>query len=104
MLRRDVFERWKHDPLGLNVYFREFIVSDNPYYAWLAIEVCVKHEKEFPSWLRGYLLQLRNESNRAMRRRVTCAKFSLGFLASPRIPDPETCWTPTRMSMVPPRG
>jgi hypothetical protein len=57
MLRRDVFERWKHDPLGLNVYFREFIVSDNPYYAWLAIEVCVKHEKEFPSWLRGYLLQ-----------------------------------------------
>src|SRR6478735_10412316 len=57
MLRPDAFEVWKDDPLELNVYFDALIASGNSYYAWLAIEVCVKHEKEFPNWLRLYLLQ-----------------------------------------------
>jgi hypothetical protein len=34
-----------------------FADTPNPYFAWLAIEVCVKHGKEIPDWLRRYLLQ-----------------------------------------------
>lgn len=56
MLHRDFFEMGKQDPLGLNVYFEAFVASGNPYYVWLAVEVCVKHEADFPDWLRGYLL------------------------------------------------
>jgi hypothetical protein len=57
MLRRDFFEIGKHDPLGLNNYFEAFLASGNPFYLWLAVEVCIKHEEEFPNWLRLYLLQ-----------------------------------------------
>jgi hypothetical protein len=57
MLRHDFFEIGKHDPLGLNTYFEDLVDTGNPYYAWLTIELCIKHEKEFPNWLRRYLLQ-----------------------------------------------
>jgi hypothetical protein len=56
MLRPDAFEIWKNDPLGLNVYFGKLVDSGNPLYAWMAIEVCIKHDQEFPHWLRRYLL------------------------------------------------
>jgi hypothetical protein len=83
MLRRDIFEVWKNDPLGLNVYFREFIVSGNPYFVWLAIEICVKHEKEFPSWLRRYLLQCaeRIQSGEAKKGDLRkCLPWVFGFV------------------------
>jgi hypothetical protein len=48
----------------------EFAGTTNPYYAWLAIEVCVKQKKEIPDWLRRYLLQCaeRMQSDAAKRR------------------------------------
>jgi ABC-type oligopeptide transport system ATPase subunit len=47
-----------------------FADTANPYFAWLAIEVCVKHEKEIPDWLRCYLLQCaeRMQSDAAKKR------------------------------------
>ena len=50
MLRRDF-------SLGINVYFEAFRASGNPLYLWLAVEICIMLDKEFPNWLRRYLLQ-----------------------------------------------
>jgi hypothetical protein len=48
----------------------EFADTTNPYYAWLAVEVCVKHKKEIPDWLRDYLLRCaeRMQSDASKRR------------------------------------
>jgi hypothetical protein len=29
--------------------------TGNPYYAWMAVQVCIEHKKEFPDWLVRYL-------------------------------------------------
>jgi hypothetical protein len=29
--------------------------TGNPYYAWLAIDVCIEHQRTLPEWLRAYL-------------------------------------------------
>jgi hypothetical protein len=33
----------------------ELADTGNPYYAWMAIQVCIEHEKEFPDWVLAYL-------------------------------------------------
>jgi hypothetical protein len=32
-------------------------VTGNPYYAWLAVDICVKANRPFPDWLTAYLAQ-----------------------------------------------
>jgi hypothetical protein len=32
-------------------------ITGNPYYAWLAVDICVKANRPFPDWLTAYLAQ-----------------------------------------------
>jgi hypothetical protein len=35
--------------------YAELVDTGNPYYAWLAVKVCVEHKRELPDWVLAYL-------------------------------------------------
>jgi hypothetical protein len=53
----------------LDMFFQAIADTGNPYYAWQALSVCLKHKKEIPDWLAAYLEQCieRMASNRARK-------------------------------------
>jgi hypothetical protein len=57
--RRDygeMLEAVVRDPgFRLEVARRSFAKSGNPLHVWQAIDVCIKHKREFPDWVIGYL-------------------------------------------------
>jgi hypothetical protein len=67
----------------------------NPYYAWQALDVCLKHKKELPDWLAAYLEQCieRMRSDRARQasdlRKVLPWVFDFPMKAGPgKLLDP----------------
>jgi hypothetical protein len=57
---------WPEDLLGALVRSPDFHLelgdigreeTGNPYYAWLAIRICIEHHKAFPDWVIDYLRQ-----------------------------------------------
>jgi hypothetical protein len=67
-----MFEIVRHDPdFSLDMFLCAFADSANPYYAWQALDVCLKHKKEIPEWLAAYLTQCieRMGSDRARQAR-----------------------------------
>jgi hypothetical protein len=53
---REMFEIVRRDPdVWLQVAALQLEDTGNPYYAWMAVRVCIEHKKEFPDWLLFYL-------------------------------------------------
>jgi hypothetical protein len=66
----EMFEVVRHDPdFRLDMFLHAFADSGNPYYAFQALGVCLKHKKEIPEWLAAYLEQCieRMGSDRAQK-------------------------------------
>jgi hypothetical protein len=54
----EMVEVIKRDPnFRLRLSLHGLADSGNPYFAWRAIETCIKHKKQFPDWLVAYLEQ-----------------------------------------------
>jgi hypothetical protein len=67
---REMFEVVTRDPDFLvDMFLCAMADTGNPYYAWQALSVCLKHKKEIPDWLAAYLEQCieRMESDRARK-------------------------------------
>jgi hypothetical protein len=72
---RKMFEVVRRDPdfkLDMLLHSLEMSLcasAYNPYYMWQALDVCLKHKKEFPDWLAAYLAQCieRMQSDRAKK-------------------------------------
>jgi hypothetical protein len=55
---REMREVVMRDPdFQIDVFLRALAVNFNPYYAWRALEVCLKNKKEIPDLLVAYLQQ-----------------------------------------------
>jgi hypothetical protein len=53
-----MFEAARSDPaFRERMWFSALTDTGNPYYAWMAIENCINHKKEFPAWVIAYLKQ-----------------------------------------------
>jgi hypothetical protein len=53
-----MFEAARNDPAFMERgWLTSFADTGNPYYAWMAIENCIKHKKEFPDLVISYLEQ-----------------------------------------------
>ena len=53
---RELFEAMRHDPdFWLQGTLQELAHTGNPYFAWMAIQVCIEHGRQFPEWLLAYL-------------------------------------------------
>jgi hypothetical protein len=99
---REMFESVRHDPdFKIDMFLCALADSGNPYYAWQALDVCLKHKREIPEWLAAYLEQCieRMESDRAKKtgdlREVLpwvlgfSTKAGPGNLLDPDRPDPD---------------
>jgi hypothetical protein len=54
----EMFEAVMRDPdFRLEMFLHAMADTGNPYYAWQALGVCLKHKKEIPEWLAAYLGQ-----------------------------------------------
>jgi hypothetical protein len=54
----EMFEVARHDPdFRVDMFLHALADTGNPYYAWQALGVCLKHKKEIPEWLAAYLEQ-----------------------------------------------
>jgi hypothetical protein len=52
------YEIVRGDPdFRLDMFRSEFAGTSNPYYAWQALGICLKHKKQIPDWLTAYLAQ-----------------------------------------------
>jgi hypothetical protein len=52
------FEAVRRDPdFRLDMFHSEFAGTNNPYYAWQALGICLKYKREIPDWLAAYLAQ-----------------------------------------------
>jgi hypothetical protein len=60
---------------------RKLAANRSPYYAWKAIETCIKRKKEFPEWVKEYLVGCaeRMQSDRAARAGDTRKQLSWIF-------------------------
>jgi hypothetical protein len=60
---------WRDSDVWLAGWIDLLADTGNPYYAWLAIDVCIRHQKEFPKVLVAYLAQCaeRMKSDRAKK-------------------------------------
>jgi hypothetical protein len=91
-----MFEVVTRDPDFLvDMFLHAMADTGNPYYAWQALSVCLKHKKEIPDWLAAYLEQCieRMEADRA-RRLAIYGRFCRGSSISRRRPGRGICWTP----------
>jgi hypothetical protein len=100
---REMYEALRDDPdFWLLGAVSEFEATGNPYYAWMAIRVCIKHKKAFPEWLLAYLeiCADRMESDQARARGDLRAilPWILGFPnifdSAPRKPGPGNLLAP----------
>jgi hypothetical protein len=72
--------------------------SNNPYYAWYAIDVCIKNKKPLPNWLMSYLAQCSERILSGTTRQTPdlrkCLPWVLGF--SPKKSGPGNVLDPDR--------
>jgi hypothetical protein len=66
----EMFEAVRRDSdFWLAAWIGELVETGNPYFAWMGIDVCIKHKKEFPEVLLAYLADCaeRMKSDRAKK-------------------------------------
>jgi hypothetical protein len=92
-----LFEIVRNDPdFRLRMFLSALADTANPYYAWQALDVCLKHKKEIPDWLAAYLEQCieRMRSDRARQvsdlRKILPWIFDFPMRAGPgKLLDPD---------------